>query len=81
MGLLKIFLTLFISVTSWMLVIYCLMSWFVPPDIPVRMFIDRYMNQLLDPIRSFLPSFGMFDFSPIVLMLILQVLQRFVNML
>ena len=79
MGFLKIFLTLLINATSSLLLLYCVMSWFVSPDFPLRRWIDGFMNQLLDPIRGFLPSFGMFDLSPIILMLILQVLQRFVN--
>ncbi len=79
MGFLKIFLSLLINATSSLLLIYCIMSWFVSPDFPLRQWLDGFMNQLLDPIRKIMPDFGMFDFSPIVLMLILQLLQRFVN--
>ncbi len=79
MGFLKIFLSLLINATSSLLLIYCIMSWFVSPDFPLRRWLDGFMNQLLDPIRRIMPDFGMFDFSPIVLMLILQLLQRFVN--
>ena len=81
MGFLKIFLTLLINATTSLLLLYCVMSWFVSPDFPLRQWIDGIINQLLDPIRRFMPSFGMFDISPIILMLILQLLQRFVNRL
>ena len=37
---------------------------------------DLLINPLLEPIRSVLPSFGMFDFSPIVLMVILEFFER-----
>ena len=81
MGFIKIFLTLVINATTSLLLLYCVMSWFVSPDFPLRQWIDGIINQLLDPIRRFMPSFGMFDISPIILMLILQLLQRFVNRL
>ena len=81
MGFIKIFLTLLINATTSLLLLYCVMSWFVSPDFPLRQWIDGIINQLLDPIRRFMPSFGMFYISPIILMLILQLLQRFVNRL
>ena len=79
MGFLKLFLSLFVNITSTLLIIYCVMSWFVPPDFSVRRWLDGLMDQMLDPIRRILPSFGMFDLSPIVLMLLLQLLQGFVS--
>ncbi|MBQ6341957.1 MAG: YggT family protein [Anaerolineaceae bacterium] len=79
MGFIKLFLSLVINALSSLLLIYCVMSWFVPPDFPLRQWLDGFMNQLLDPIRKILPSFGMFDLSPIILMLVLQFLQRIVN--
>jgi YggT family protein len=81
MGFIKIFLSLLINATTSLLLLYCIMSWFVSPDFPLRQWIDGIINQLLDPIRRFMPSFGMFDLSPIILMLILQLMQRFVNRL
>lgn len=81
MGFLKIFLSLLINATSSLLLLYCVMSWFVSPDFPLRQWLDGFMNQLLDPIRRIMPRFGMFDLSPIILMLILQVLERFIDKL
>ena len=81
MGFIRIFLTLLINATTSLLLLYCIMSWFVPPDFPLRQWIDGFMNQLLDPIRRIMPSFGMFDLSPIILLLILQFLQRIVSKL
>lgn len=79
MGFIKFFLSIFINVTSTLLIIYCIMSWFVPPDFPIRRWLDGLMDQMLNPIRSIMPSFGMFDLSPIVLMLILQFIQRLIR--
>ena len=79
MGFLKIFLSLMINAISSLLLLYCIMSWFVPPDFPLRRWLDGFMNQFLNPIRRIIPGIGMLDISPIILMLILQLLQRFVN--
>lgn len=79
MGFLRIFLSLLINATTSLLLLYCVMSWFVPPDFPLRRWVDGLMNQILDPIRRIIPNIGIFDISPIILMLILQLLQRVVN--
>jgi len=68
----------FISVYEWVVIISVLMSWFIrDPYHPVRQGVDNLVRPLLDPIRRVMPSTGMFDFSPIVLLILL----RFVRML
>jgi len=53
-------------------------SFFFSPYHPIRAALDRIVNPLLAPIRRLLPQTGMFDFSPIVLVLILQLLEYLV---
>ena len=68
----------FISVYEWVVIISVLMSWFIrDPYHPVRQGVDNLVRPLLDPIRRMMPSTGMIDFSPIVLLILLQ----FVRML
>ncbi len=81
MGLLRIFLSLLINATSTLLIIYCILSWFMTPDHPIRQWLGSIIDPFLDPIRRILPGFGMVDLSPIILMLILQFLQNFINRL
>ena len=38
--------------------------------------LDRILNPLLNPIRRILPDFGGLDFSPMVLILVIIVLQQ-----
>jgi len=52
-----------------------IVSFFLSPYHVVRATLDRIVNPMLAPIRRVLPQVGMFDFSPIVLILILQVLE------
>lgn len=76
MGLLRIFLSLLVNATSTLLILYCILSWFMSPDHPIRRWLGSIIDPLLDPIRSIIPGLGMFDISPIILMLILQFLQN-----
>ena len=51
-----------------------ILSFFMAPYHPVRQVIDRIIDPLLAPIRRVVPLVGMFDFSPLILMLLIQVL-------
>jgi YggT family protein len=67
-----IIINLFVQVYTILILISVVMSYILSPYDPVRQFIDRLVNPLLDPIRKIVPPVGMFDFSPIVLMLVVQ---------
>ncbi len=51
------------------------LSYFMSPWQPVRVALDKIVNPFLNPIRRIVPLIGMIDFSPIVLMLIIQLIQ------
>ena len=57
---------------------HVVLSYFLDPYHPARQFLDRIVGPLLNPIRRLLPPMGMFDFSPLVLLLILQFITGFV---
>lgn len=50
------------------------LSYIMDPFHPFRQSIDRLIDPLLNPIRRILPTFGRFDFSPIVLIILVEVL-------
>jgi YggT family protein len=52
-----------------------LLSYFLPPYNNIRVFLDRMVNPLLMPIRRVVPPLGMIDFSPIVLIIMIQVVE------
>ncbi len=60
------------NVLSMLVFVSVVLSWVLPPYHPVREAIDRIVDPLLAPIRRILPSAGMFDFSPLVLMILIQ---------
>ena len=49
------------------------LTYFMSPYHPIRQFLDRIVNPMLDPIRRVVPPLGGLDFSPIVLIILVQV--------
>ncbi len=54
-----------------------ILSWIMPPYHPLREAIDRLVEPMLTPIRRVVPMAGMFDFSPLILIILIEVLARF----
>lgn len=67
----------FISVVQQLLVlliiISVILSYFMDPYHPVRRAVDGIVEPMLSPIRRVIPTIGMIDFSPLVLILLIQV--------
>lgn len=58
------------------------LSYFMDPYHPMRQFVERIVSPMLNPIRRVVPLIGMFDISPIILVLLVSVLQSaLVNLL
>lgn len=67
-------------VAAWLIVLgRVLMSWLDPRfERPVSQFLYSLTEPFLAPIRRVLPQTGMFDFSPIILLLGLGILLRLI---
>ncbi len=55
---------------------HVILSYFMSPYHPIRSFVDRMVEPLLAPIRRVVPLVGMFDFSPIILIILVQLIAR-----
>lgn len=51
-----------------------LVSFFLNPFHPIRQALDSIVEPMLAPIRRVLPPAGMFDFSPAVLLILIQII-------
>jgi YggT family protein len=58
-----------------------IISYFVSPFNQFRLILDRIVQPMLNPIRRILPATGMIDLSPLVLLILLQVLESIVSSL
>lgn len=52
-----------------------ILSYFMSPFHPVRNAVKSIADPILNPIRRVLPNTGMFDFSPIVALILIQLLE------
>lgn len=65
------------NVYAMILLARVIASWLpIDPDNTVVRLLDQLTEPVLAPIRSVLPSFGGIDFSPLVALLLLSLLQR-----
>jgi YggT family protein len=51
-----------------------ILSYFMDPYHPVRRFVDSIVEPMLAPIRRIVPLVGMLDFSPLVLIILIQLI-------
>lgn len=70
-----ILISTFVNIMSMLVLIYIVFSWVLNPYNKYRIMLEQFMNRFLDPIRRMMPSTGMFDFSPMILLLLLQFLE------
>jgi YggT family protein len=77
-GFLIYFINLLVQVITILVLAKVILSYFMSPYHPIRETIDRIVNPFLEPIRRIMPSTGMIDFSPLILLVLLQLLRRVV---
>lgn len=73
------------QILIWIIIIQAVLSWLVAFNVvnlsnrfvnSVVYALDRFLEPMLRPIRNLLPDFGGLDFSPMVLILAIILLQR-----
>lgn len=73
-------LILFINALSQLLVLLVIvsviLSYFMDPYHPIRRSIDGVVEPMLAPIRRIVPLMGMIDFSPFILILLIQLVRN-----
>ena len=79
---------LLLQVLTWIIIIQVLLSWLLAFNVlnassgGVRAFVvalDRITAPLYRPIRRILPDFGGIDFSPLVILILIQVIKRLLS--
>ena len=79
---------LLLNVVFWVIIIQVIMSWLFAFNVlntsshGVRTFavaLDRLTAPLYRPIRRILPDFGGLDFSPLVILILIQVIEKLLN--
>ena len=65
------------TIITWLVIINAVLSYFLSPYHPLKMTLDRIVEPMLAPIRRIMPRTGMMDFSPLVLIILLQLIEFF----
>ena len=79
---------LLLSILTWIIIIQVVLSWLFVLNVlntsshGVRTFavaIDRLTAPIYRPIRRIMPDFGGIDFSPLVILVLIQVIKRLLS--
>jgi YggT family protein len=62
----------------WLIFISIILSYFMDPYHPIRRGVDNIVEPMLAPIRRVVPLVGMLDFSPLVLILLIQLVKSLI---
>jgi YggT family protein len=74
-----------LSIVTWIIIIQVILSWLFAFNVlntssggvrTIAVAIDRITAPMYRPIRRILPDFGGIDFSPLVVLIVIQVLQK-----
>jgi YggT family protein len=63
------------NVLIFVVILYVVLSYFMSPYHPIRSALDKIVNPILAPIRKIVPPIINLDFSPIILIILLQVIE------
>jgi YggT family protein len=64
-----------------MVLVSVILSYFMDPYHPVRRFLDSIVEPMLAPIRRIVPLVGMLDFSPLILIVLIQLIGNLLRQL
>jgi YggT family protein len=72
------FLTILLTILTWAILIRVLLSWIPNLDRgnPLVQLLHQITDPVLEPARRIIPPLGGMDFSPIVVILVLQLLEQ-----
>jgi len=63
------------NLVVFLVILHVILSYFMSPYHPIRTFVDRLVEPLLAPIRRVVPLIGMLDFSPFILIILVQLIE------
>jgi len=68
------FIKTIVSVLTFLVIINTLLGYFLDPYHPIRRTIGIIVDPLLNPVRKFGSSLGGMDFSPMILIFLIQII-------
>jgi YggT family protein len=78
MNILILFINALSQLLVFLVIISVILSYFMDPYHPIRRSIDGFVEPMLSPIRRVVPSLGGLDFSPLVLIILIQLISNII---
>lgn len=72
------FIELLCEVLTLAIFVRVILSWFITRPNMLTIILDKITDPILAPLRRIIPRAGMFDFSPLVAIILLQVIARLI---
>jgi len=70
------FIHLIAQILILLVIVSAVLSYFMSPYHPLREAIDRIVDPMLAPIRRVVPAIGGFDFSPLILIILIWLIDQ-----
>jgi YggT family protein len=68
----------FAQILVWVVILSVILSYFLDPYHPVRRGLNSIVEPMLNPIRQLVPPVGMIDFSPLILIVLIQLAKQII---
>ena len=81
MGLIIVIVNAIVTILTFVVIIYTLLRFFMDPYHSVIRTLGQVIEPMLAPIRKYVPPMGGFDFSPLILIILIQILGSIINAL
>jgi YggT family protein len=63
------------TIITVLIIVDVVFSYFLSPFHPLRQALDQFVEPLLAPVRRIVPMVGMIDFSPVILLIVIQLVE------
>jgi YggT family protein len=69
------------NILIFIIIVDSILTYFLSPYHPLRSALDRIVQPMLNPIRKVVPLLGSLDFSPLVLIIIIEIVTYLLGIL
>ena len=76
MNIIELFISALAQLLILLVIVSVILSYFMDPYHPVRRSIDSVVEPMLAPIRRVVPLIGVLDLSPLILIILIQVISN-----
>lgn len=76
MAFIILLISLLARIITILVIVHVVLTYVMSPYHPIRRMVDSIIEPLLAPIRRLMPNTGMVDFSPMVLIIVVELIYR-----